>query len=58
MSLNLGTILQAAAADRPKHVAIRMDERVLTYAQLDRAARGSRRVCARAASSPATGWRC
>ena len=40
MSLNLGTILQAAAADRPKHVAIRMDERVLTYAQLDRAARG------------------
>jgi len=40
MSLNLGTILQAAAADRPKHVAIRMDERVLTYTQLDRAARG------------------
>jgi long-chain acyl-CoA synthetase len=40
MSLNLGTILQAAAADRPRHVALRMDERVLTYAQLDRAARG------------------
>jgi long-chain acyl-CoA synthetase len=40
MSLNLGTILQASAADRPKHVALRMDERVLTYAQLDRAARG------------------
>ena len=40
MSLNLGTILQASAADRPEHVAIRMDERVLTYAQLDRAARG------------------
>src|SRR5262245_54937801 len=40
MSLNLGTILQAAAADRPKHVALRMDDRVLTYAQLDRAARG------------------
>jgi long-chain acyl-CoA synthetase len=40
MSLNLGTILQAAAADRPKHVAVRLDERVLTYAQLDRAARG------------------
>jgi long-chain acyl-CoA synthetase len=40
MSLNLGTILQASAADRPKHVAIRMDDRVLTYAQLDRAARG------------------
>jgi len=40
MSLNLGTILQASAADRPRHVALRMDERVLTYAQLDRAARG------------------
>ncbi len=40
MSLNLGTILQAAAADRPRHVALRMDERVMTYAQLDRAARG------------------
>jgi long-chain acyl-CoA synthetase len=40
MSLNLGTILQAAAADRPKHAALRMDDRVLTYAQLDRAARG------------------
>jgi len=40
MSLNLGTILQAAAAERPKHVAVRMDDRVLTYAQLDRAARG------------------
>ena len=40
MSLNLGTILQAAAADRPRHVALRMDDRVLTYAQLDRAARG------------------
>jgi long-chain acyl-CoA synthetase len=40
MSLNLGTILQASAADRPKHVAIRMDERVLSYEQLDRAARG------------------
>ncbi|RIL04697.1 MAG: long-chain-fatty-acid--CoA ligase [Proteobacteria bacterium] len=40
MSLNLGTILQAAAAERPRHAAIRMDDRVLTYAQLDRAARG------------------
>lgn len=40
MSLNLGTILQASAADRPRHVAIRMDDRVLTYEQLDRAARG------------------
>jgi long-chain acyl-CoA synthetase len=40
MSLNLGTILQASAADRPRHVALRMDERVMTYAQLDRAARG------------------
>jgi long-chain acyl-CoA synthetase len=40
MSLNLGTILQASAADRPKHAALRMDDRVLIYAQLDRAARG------------------
>jgi long-chain acyl-CoA synthetase len=40
MSLNLGTILQASASERPKHAALRMDDRVLTYAQLDRAARG------------------
>lgn len=40
MSLNLGTILQASAHERPKHAAVRMDDRVLTYEQLDRAARG------------------
>ena len=40
MSLNLGTILAASAAERPAHPALRMGERVLTYAQLDRAARG------------------
>jgi len=39
MSLNLGTILAASAAERPSHPALRMGERVLTYAQLDRAAR-------------------
>jgi len=39
MSLNLGTILQASAADRPGHPALRFQERVLTFAQLDRAAR-------------------
>ncbi|MFP6564111.1 MAG: long-chain fatty acid--CoA ligase [Myxococcota bacterium] len=40
MSLNLGTILRASALDRPAHPAIRLDERVVTYAELDRAALG------------------
>ena len=40
MSLNLGTILQANAVERPEHPAVRFNERVLSYAQLDRAARG------------------
>ena len=40
MTLNLGTILQASAADRPDHPAVKLNERVLSYAQLDRAARG------------------
>ncbi len=40
MALNLGTILQASATERPKHPAIRLGDRVLRYAQLDRAARG------------------
>ena len=40
MSLNLGSILQASAQDRPGHVAIRHNQRALTYAELDRAARG------------------
>jgi len=40
MSLNLGCILQASAHDRPEHVAIRLNQRALTYAELDRAVRG------------------
>ncbi len=40
MSLNLGTVLQASAADRPAKVAIRLNERALSYGDLDRAARG------------------
>jgi long-chain acyl-CoA synthetase len=40
MSLNLGSILMASALDRPSHVAIRHNQRALTYAELDRAARG------------------
>ena len=31
MSLNLGAILQGSAADRPEHVAIRLDERTISY---------------------------
>ncbi len=40
MALNLGTILQASATDRADHPAVRLGDRVLSYAQLDRAARG------------------
>jgi long-chain acyl-CoA synthetase len=40
MALNLGTILQASATERPDHPAVKLGDRVLTYAQLDRAARG------------------
>src|SRR5262245_26823805 len=40
MSLNLGTILQASAADRPAKLAVRLGERALRYDELDRAARG------------------
>jgi long-chain acyl-CoA synthetase len=40
MSLNLGTILQASAADRPEKAAIRLGPRVVRYGELDRAARG------------------
>ncbi|MCP3986078.1 MAG: long-chain fatty acid--CoA ligase [bacterium] len=40
MSLNLGSILMAAAFERPDHPAIRLGERSLSYAELDRAARG------------------
>ncbi len=40
MALNLGTILADSARERAEHVAVRMNERELTYAELDRAARG------------------
>jgi long-chain acyl-CoA synthetase len=40
MSLNLGSILQAAAESRPDHPAVKLNERVISYAELDRAARG------------------
>jgi long-chain acyl-CoA synthetase len=40
MSLNLGTILQASAADHPDDVVIRLGEAAIPYAELDRAARG------------------
>jgi len=40
MHLNLGTILQASARQRPDHVALKLNDFKLTYAQLDRAARG------------------
>ncbi|MDA0350843.1 MAG: long-chain fatty acid--CoA ligase [Chloroflexi bacterium] len=40
MSLNLGTILQASAAERPDHPALIIGDQSFTYAQLDRAARG------------------
>jgi long-chain acyl-CoA synthetase len=40
VQLNLGTILQASAAERPDHPVVRLGERALTYRELDRAARG------------------
>jgi long-chain acyl-CoA synthetase len=40
MYLNLGTVLQGSSELRPEHVAVRLDERALTYRELDRAARG------------------
>jgi len=40
MNLNLGAILQASAECRPDHPAIRFNERTVSYAELDRAARG------------------
>jgi len=40
MSLNLGTILQASAAERPDHPALIIGDQSFTYAQLDRGARG------------------
>jgi long-chain acyl-CoA synthetase len=40
MALNLGTVLRASAAARPEHPALKLDDRVVTYRELDRAARG------------------
>ena len=40
MSLNLGSILYAAAESRPDHPAVKLNDRVITYAELDRMARG------------------
>ncbi len=40
MGLNLGSILMTAGRDSADRPAVRLNERVLTYRQLDRAARG------------------
>jgi long-chain acyl-CoA synthetase len=40
MHLNLGTILQASAAERPEQAVLRLDDFEMSYEQLDRAARG------------------
>jgi len=40
MSLNLATILRASAHERPDHTAVVLNDLTLTYAQLERAARG------------------
>ena len=40
MQLNLGVILHESASARPDHVAIRLNERDLSYAEVDRQARG------------------
>ena len=40
MNLNLAAILRSSADFRPDHPVIRLNERTLTYAELDRAARG------------------
>jgi long-chain acyl-CoA synthetase len=40
MHLNLGSILSATHGAAPDHVAVRLGDQALTYAELDRAARG------------------
>ncbi|MCP4240679.1 MAG: long-chain fatty acid--CoA ligase [bacterium] len=40
MHANLGTILLGSADRRPRHTALLLDERELSFAELDRAARG------------------
>jgi len=39
MQLNLGVILRESAATRPDHIALRLNERTLSYAEVDREAR-------------------
>ncbi len=40
MSLNLGTVLAYSSRERPEAPALRLGERVVSYAELDRGARG------------------
>jgi long-chain acyl-CoA synthetase len=40
MHLNLGSILMGSADARPEHTALQLDDRRISYAELDRAARG------------------
>src|SRR5262245_4871922 len=40
MSLNLGTILADSARERPDAPLLRLGERAMSYAEVDRAARG------------------
>lgn len=40
MQLNLGSILQASAGARPAHPAVKLNERSVSFAELDRASRG------------------
>jgi len=40
MQLNLGLILHESAANRPDHIAVRLNERTLSYEEVDRQARG------------------
>ena len=40
MHLNLGSILQASAQDRPEHELVKLGEQSLTYSQVESAARG------------------
>jgi long-chain acyl-CoA synthetase len=49
---NLGTLLEQAAADQPERPAVRMDDLVLTYAQLHEAAGRMSTLLARAGLEP------
>ncbi|CAG0948339.1 long-chain acyl-CoA synthetase [Myxococcaceae bacterium] len=52
MQLNLGTILQASAQSRPEHPVLKLGAFQMTYAQLDRAARGVARALRERGISP------